>query len=189
MPVLSHRKPCPCYYCVLDLPNVTPSQTEITKAFKNMARICHPDKVPEAHKQAAHEQFCNVQKAHSVLGDASLRKGYDLDQMPKYYSAMDFQQDPKDHGKYGRNPQKKQYTSPAPPPPPRPRGKYTDTPDVDPDLWESPPKPRPAPKYRSSTDPYGGPGAKAQHDRRGKSVWGREDPNDEAIGRMHFIPQ
>eukprot|EP00930_Biecheleria_cincta_P075887 TRINITY_DN6307_c3_g1_i1.p1 TRINITY_DN6307_c3_g1~~TRINITY_DN6307_c3_g1_i1.p1 ORF type:complete len:282 (+),score=69.10 TRINITY_DN6307_c3_g1_i1:197-1042(+) len=56
---------------------------EIGKAFRQKARLVHPDKLPpessEAQKQQAKVQFQLVAKAYEVLSDPAQRAGYDID--------------------------------------------------------------------------------------------------------------
>lgn len=48
---------------------------EVRKAFREKAKVLHPDKNPDA---AAHEEFKKVNEAYQVLCDHNQRKIYDL---------------------------------------------------------------------------------------------------------------
>ncbi|GLE03887.1 hypothetical protein PINS_up012798 [Pythium insidiosum] len=61
-----------CYYAVLDVhPSASPAT--ITKAYRQLALKCHPDKNPNADP----EQFQAIKQAYEVLSDADKRKLYD----------------------------------------------------------------------------------------------------------------
>ncbi|KAJ0412097.1 hypothetical protein ATCC90586_004017 [Pythium insidiosum] len=61
-----------CYYAVLDVdPSASPAT--ITKAYRQLALKCHPDKNPNADP----EQFQAIKQAYEVLSDEEKRKLYD----------------------------------------------------------------------------------------------------------------
>lgn len=62
------------YYKVLGVPE-SADQTEITKAYRKLARQLHPDANPG--DSAAEERFKEVSVAYDVLGDEDRRKQYD----------------------------------------------------------------------------------------------------------------
>jgi len=62
------------YYKILGISR-SASQTDIQKAYRNMARKCHPDMNPD--DKSAKERFQQVQKAYDVLGDTDKREMYD----------------------------------------------------------------------------------------------------------------
>ncbi len=53
------------------------SKDEIQTAFRKAAMSKHPDKVPEAQKQAASAEFAKINEAYRVLRNDQKRKGYD----------------------------------------------------------------------------------------------------------------
>lgn len=62
------------YYKVLGVPERAP-QKEITKAYRKLARIHHPDANPG--DAAAEERFKEISNAYEVIGDESRRSQYD----------------------------------------------------------------------------------------------------------------
>jgi curved DNA-binding protein len=64
------------YYAVL---GVKPEATadDIRKAFRGLARQCHPDVVPDPEKKAAESKFKEINEAYEVLGDPAQRAKYD----------------------------------------------------------------------------------------------------------------
>ena len=62
------------YYKVLGVDR-NATEREITKAYRKLARQCHPDVNP-GHKEAE-ERFKEINEAHEVLSDPEKRKKYD----------------------------------------------------------------------------------------------------------------
>jgi len=62
------------YYKLLGLTH-TASATDIQKAYRKLARECHPDLHPD--DKSAKEKFKKIQKAYDVLSDAEKREMYD----------------------------------------------------------------------------------------------------------------
>lgn len=62
------------YYQILGVPR-NASQAEIKKAFRKLARTCHPDACPGDKR--AEERFKEINEAYEVLGDPEKRKKYD----------------------------------------------------------------------------------------------------------------
>ena len=62
------------YYKVLGV-NKNASQDEVKKAYKKLARKCHPDLNP--NDQNAHQKFQEINEANEVLSDPEKRKKYD----------------------------------------------------------------------------------------------------------------
>lgn len=65
------------YYVVLGLPE-TATAEEVKEAYRRLARAYHPD-VSGADTAG---QFCKVQEAWEVLGDAARRRAYDAGRQP-----------------------------------------------------------------------------------------------------------
>lgn len=64
-------------YQVLGVPrNVTPDQ--ITKAYRDLSRIHHPDRVTPEHREAATKRFQQINYAHEILSDEKRRRWYDM---------------------------------------------------------------------------------------------------------------
>lgn len=61
------------YYKVLGIGRGA-SQGEVTKAYRKLARKCHPDVNKDP---GAEEQFKRVNEAYQVLGDPEKRRKYD----------------------------------------------------------------------------------------------------------------
>ena len=62
------------YYAVLGVAD-TAADTEITKAYRALARKLHPDLHPD--DPSAADRFKQVSAAYEVLGDAERRRQYD----------------------------------------------------------------------------------------------------------------
>ena len=62
------------YYALLGLA-ITASADEVKKAYRALARACHPDRNPGDH--AAMDRFRGVQEAYEVLSDPRRRRQYD----------------------------------------------------------------------------------------------------------------
>lgn len=63
------------YYQILDVDDLA-SIEDIKKAYRELAKIYHPDKNQGDHK--AEEKFKEINSAYEVLSDAQKRAGYDL---------------------------------------------------------------------------------------------------------------
>ncbi|MDE2010186.1 MAG: molecular chaperone DnaJ [Candidatus Omnitrophica bacterium] len=64
------------YYEILGVPK-SASVAEIKKAYRALALKHHPDRVPEAEKKKAEEQFKEISEAYGVLSDPQKRQTYD----------------------------------------------------------------------------------------------------------------
>lgn len=65
-------------YSVLNVPRDA-STAEIKDRYRSLAGIYHPDKQPDdVRRQAAHERFQAIQRAHEVLTDPQRRAVYDM---------------------------------------------------------------------------------------------------------------
>lgn len=64
------------YYDILGV-SKDASSDEIKKAFRNLARRYHPDKVQGDGKEAAEQKFKEINEAYEVLKDPKKRKRYD----------------------------------------------------------------------------------------------------------------
>ena len=64
------------YYRVLGVKK-TAKPKEIKKQYRKLALQFHPDKVQEAEKEAAEQQFIKVSTAYAVLSDDEKRAVYD----------------------------------------------------------------------------------------------------------------
>jgi DnaJ-class molecular chaperone with C-terminal Zn finger domain len=65
------------YYEILGVPR-NASQEEIKKAFWELAKKWHPDRVPPEKKKEAEEKFKEINEAYQVLSDPEKRKIYDM---------------------------------------------------------------------------------------------------------------
>ncbi len=75
------------------------SQDEIKKAYRKLAKKCHPDTCPGDKK--SEDKFKEANEAYEVLGDAEKRKTYDqLGQGQQFSNGSDF--DPSQYG-FGKN--------------------------------------------------------------------------------------
>lgn len=63
------------YYAVLRVPD-SASQAEIQRAFRRLAKACHPDHHPE-RQEWAKATFQAVSEAYQVLGNPAIRRDYD----------------------------------------------------------------------------------------------------------------
>eukprot|EP00933_Yihiella_yeosuensis_P024444 TRINITY_DN18953_c0_g1_i1.p1 TRINITY_DN18953_c0_g1~~TRINITY_DN18953_c0_g1_i1.p1 ORF type:complete len:184 (-),score=51.08 TRINITY_DN18953_c0_g1_i1:646-1197(-) len=54
------------------------SPKDIERAWRQKARVHHPDKAPESEKASAEERFKRVAEAHELLADPERRQLYDL---------------------------------------------------------------------------------------------------------------
>jgi molecular chaperone DnaJ len=64
------------YYSVLGV-HAGAAQDDIKKAFRSLAKQCHPDVVPPPEKKAAEERFKLISEAYDVVGDEAKRREYD----------------------------------------------------------------------------------------------------------------
>ena len=62
------------YYKILGVPR-TASPAEIKKAYRKLAKGCHPDTHPGDPQ--AEERFKEISQAYDILGDEKKRKQYD----------------------------------------------------------------------------------------------------------------
>lgn len=65
------------YYEILGVPR-NATQEEIKKAFWELAKKWHPDRVPPEKKKEAEEKFKEINEAYQVLSDPEKRKLYDM---------------------------------------------------------------------------------------------------------------
>jgi preprotein translocase subunit Sec63 len=59
------------YYRVLNIPE-TASQQDVKKAFRTLAKKCHPDSA-----KGREEEFKEINEAYQVLSDTSVKQEYD----------------------------------------------------------------------------------------------------------------
>lgn len=64
------------YYEVLGVPKGA-SKEEVKKAYRRLAKKCHPDKMPPERKKEAEEKFKELSEAYGVLSDGQKREVYD----------------------------------------------------------------------------------------------------------------
>ena len=64
------------YYKTLGVPN-NAVQEDIKKAFRDLARKCHPDLAKAEDKISSEERFKEINEAYEVLKDPEKRKKYD----------------------------------------------------------------------------------------------------------------
>ena len=65
-------------YAVLNVPK-TATQEEVTRAYRKLAQVFHPDKhIDEAKRLSAQESFSKIQEAYEILSDAQKRQIYDV---------------------------------------------------------------------------------------------------------------
>lgn len=69
----------PQYYEILKVEKDV-SESELKKAYYNLARENHPDKVEESKKEEACKIFQTISEAYEILSDPHKRKAYDLSQ-------------------------------------------------------------------------------------------------------------
>jgi DnaJ-class molecular chaperone len=69
------RRPADYYAALRIRPDATIGQ--IKRAYREMALLCHPDRVGEGGAEA----FMLIRKAYETLSDASLRRAYDMESM------------------------------------------------------------------------------------------------------------
>merc|ERR1712018_1078039 len=62
------------YYEVLEVASTAP-KSEIRKAFRQKAVLCHPDKFPNQPKK--NQQFLELSEAYEILSDSLKRADYD----------------------------------------------------------------------------------------------------------------
>jgi len=65
-----------CPYTILGVSRDASPRT-IERAWRQKARVHHPDKAPDAEKEAAEESFKQLAEAHELLADPTRRKLYD----------------------------------------------------------------------------------------------------------------
>ncbi|KAI3393796.1 hypothetical protein diail_3617 [Diaporthe ilicicola] len=93
------------YYAELQVER-TASSTDITSAYRRLARICHPDKNPES-QEAATITFQRLQLAHETLSDPAKRARYDNTPTADWSSISDQDEDGfwyEDDGPFGFGP-------------------------------------------------------------------------------------
>jgi len=64
------------YYEILGVPK-SAALADIKKAYRSLALKYHPDRVPEAEKKKAEEQFKEISEAYGVLSDPQKKQTYD----------------------------------------------------------------------------------------------------------------
>lgn len=57
----------------------TASACEIRRAYRNLARVCHPDVVEDGEKDRSAAEFIRIHEAYLALSDAGKRASYDRD--------------------------------------------------------------------------------------------------------------
>lgn len=77
------------YYKILDLPKGASDQ-EVRKAYRNLAKVWHPDKVDASKKEEAEKRYVEIAEAYEVLSNEEARRRYDngedLDVQPSHHN-------------------------------------------------------------------------------------------------------
>jgi curved DNA-binding protein CbpA len=64
------------FYAVLSVPR-NATEEQIRQRFREVARLCHPDRFRGAEKEAAEREFQEVTQAFNILSDPERRRQYD----------------------------------------------------------------------------------------------------------------
>jgi len=106
-----------CYYLVLEA-NRNFSIAEIKKAYRTLVLKYHPDKVPDAEKERATENFREMTEAYTILSDPISKKLYD-DTLDRKASQERKEKEGKTSSRnQGSSRSSRSQTSQPPPPPP-----------------------------------------------------------------------